>query len=259
MSDLLNIEPNSWPRFGGLFVKDDIFRYIIDGHIYQARNLLLAGRRLSNGEIMEYALDYILDEYQQCPAFTIHTTGSEILDINMGDKFMLYQQLANGQYVELIPRQGQYQGIRGIYTLQVPLQGGQPENHQYPRINLRKLSINDINELADYMNSQSEDDHTDLDQILRILNSSYYASHNTEDNSFRQSYEDLLKQLYGNYTSFEQVTQMIQDNQVERYTVTALYGAVGFSILTIVGKNGITYMAKVQYNPITNQITKLNC
>lgn len=189
MSDLLTIEPNSWPGFRGLFVKDDLFRYVVNDHIYKARNLLLAGKKLRNGEIMEYTLDYILDndEYREYPSFNIDVNGSEILVLYMGVNSMLYQQLANGQFIELMPRQAQYQEILDIFTIQVPLPGGRQENYKLPKLDLRKL---DLSIITDFMNNQTEE-HSDLDQILRILNPSQIS------NEFQQSYEALLKQLYG--------------------------------------------------------------
>ena len=190
MSDLLTIEPNSWPGFRGLFFKDDSFRYIIDDHIHQANNLILAGRRLNNGEIMEYSLDYIFDEYQQCPSFTIHTTCSDVLILYMGSNFMIYQQLADGQFIELIPRQGQYQEITNIFTIIIPLLGGHPsEDYQLPRLNLRQ---SDLSTIREFMNSKGQED-SDLDEILRMLN----PLQDVMSNKFIQSYEALLRQLYG--------------------------------------------------------------
>lgn len=194
MSELLTIEPNSWPGFRGLFIKDDLFRYVINDRIHKARNLLLAGRRLSNREIMEYSLDYILDndEYQQCPSFTIDTSGSEILVLYMGINSMLYQQLSNGQFIELLPRQSQYQEILDVFTIQIPLPGGIEENNKLPRLDLRKI---DLSMIIDFINNQTTE-RSDLDQILRILNPSQKI------NEFQQSYEALLKQLYNLHNNF---------------------------------------------------------
>ena len=91
-----------------------------------------------------------------------------------------------------------------------------------------------------------------------------------------QSYETLIKQLYGfpveipphliinglkvNFISFQQVDQMLQDNKIERYILDPLLqpwaGAPNQPnrILTIFGKNGITYLVKARYDKVTNQI-----
>jgi hypothetical protein len=103
------------------------------------------------------------------------------------------------------------------------------------------------------------------------------------DNLFRESYETLLKQLYGipvqlpeylvinglraNFVPFEQIGQMLSTNQIERYIIDPLLqpwagippagGAspgTEYRIFTFFGKNGITYLVRAKYNSQTNQI-----
>ena len=92
----------------------------------------------------------------------------------------------------------------------------------------------------------------------------------------QQSYEILMKQLYGipvqlpqylvinglrvNFVPFEQIGQMLSQNQIERYIIDPLLqpfaGPPGteYRIFTFFGKNGVTYLVRAKYNPQTNQI-----
>lgn len=91
-------------------------------------------------------------------------------------------------------------------------------------------------------------------------------------NTVQQSYETLIKQLYGlpvvlpqflilnglkvNFISFEQLSSI----QIERYIIEPLLQPWSGPpntlnrILTIFGKNGITYLVKVRYDQATNHI-----
>jgi hypothetical protein len=96
------------------------------------------------------------------------------------------------------------------------------------------------------------------------------------DDLFRQSYATFLKQLYGipvqlpeyliinglraNFVPFQQITQMLSQNQIERFVLDPLLQpwagppVTTNRILTMFGKNGITYLVKAQYDPKQNQI-----
>ena len=96
------------------------------------------------------------------------------------------------------------------------------------------------------------------------------------DELIRLSYESLIKQLYGipvqlpeylvinglraNFVPFQQIGQMLSNNQIERYIIDPLLqpwaGPPGteYRIFTFFGKNGVTYLVKARYNSQTNQI-----
>lgn len=95
----------------------------------------------------------------------------------------------------------------------------------------------------------------------------------SEYNLFKESYETLLKQLYGllitmpeflivnglkiNFISFEQITQMLQNNQVERYIIDPIlqpWANPPNKILTMFGNDGTTYLVKAKYDQASNQI-----
>jgi hypothetical protein len=97
-----------------------------------------------------------------------------------------------------------------------------------------------------------------------------------EDTLLRDSHETLVKQLYGfpvqtpeflivndlraNFIPFDQMAQMLQSNQIERYVLDSMLQPWAGPpnkpnrILTMFGKNGITYLVKAQYNQVNNQI-----
>ena len=105
-----------------------------------------------------------------------------------------------------------------------------------------------------------------------------------ENTLMRESYETLLKQLYGmpvqlpeylvindlrvNFVPFEQIVQAfgqrpkcgLSQNQIERYIIDPLLqpfvGPPGtpYRIFTLFGKNGVTYLVRARYNVQTNQI-----
>jgi len=103
-----------------------------------------------------------------------------------------------------------------------------------------------------------------------------------EDTLLRDSHETLVKQLYGipvqtpeflivnglrlNFVPFDQIGQMISQNQIERYVLDSMlqpwagpptFPPIGGNvnrILTMFGKNGMTYLVKAQYNQVNNQI-----
>lgn len=103
---------------------------------------------------------------------------------------------------------------------------------------------------------------------------------------FKQSYETLLKQLYGtertlgqnlsgsvqlpeyliinglraNFVSVQRIGEMLSQNQIERHIIDPLLqtwaGPPGTSyrIFTFLGKNGVSYLVRARYNAQTNQI-----
>ena len=101
---------------------------------------------------------------------------------------------------------------------------------------------------------------------------------NQEDELQKQSYETLVKQLYNlpdtntlpefliinglrvSFISFEEITQMLNQNQIERYIIESLLqpwaGNLGNRILTMYAKNGMTYLVKARFDPINNSINQ---
>jgi hypothetical protein len=100
----------------------------------------------------------------------------------------------------------------------------------------------------------------------------------------RQSYETLIKRLYGmpvvlpkfliingvrsDFVPVEDMANMLSQNQIERYIIDPLLqpwaGAppaggtpprAEYRIFTFFGKNGMTYLVRAKYNPETNQIS----
>lgn len=65
------------------------------------------------------------------------------------------------------------------------------------------------------------------------------------------------RQSESNFTPFEQIALMLTQTQIERYIIDPslqYLTETPNSILTIFGKNGITYLVKVRYDQPTNQI-----
>ena len=108
---------------------------------------------------------------------------------------------------------------------------------------------------------------------------------NNQDELQKQSYETLIKQLYKlpgadalpefliinglrvSFISYEEITQMLNQNQIERYIIEPLLqpwaGKVGSldneptnRILTMFAKNGMTYLVKAKYDPVNNSINQ---
>ena len=109
----------------------------------------------------------------------------------------------------------------------------------------------DLNEENIYQNSIRENEIPEIEPV--------------ENKLFLESYEALLRQLYnlpivnklkGNLISFEQVGSI----QIERYIIDPLLQAFSTmgenanKIITIFDTNGITYLVKARYDPISHQI-----
>jgi hypothetical protein len=93
---------------------------------------------------------------------------------------------------------------------------------------------------------------------------------------FHLSYETLIKQLYSipvqlpeyliinalraNFVPFQQIAQMLSQNQIENFYLDPLLQPWAGPpnsinrILTMFGRNGITYLVKARYNHETNQV-----
>ena len=96
------------------------------------------------------------------------------------------------------------------------------------------------------------------------------------DTLIRSSYETLLKQIYNlpiiipnelninglivPFISFQDAIQKLQRNEIERYIIDPILqswaGPPGTlnRIITLFGKNGISYLVKARYDSKTNQI-----
>jgi hypothetical protein len=123
-------------------------------------------------------------------------------------------------------------------------------------------------------NTSEENDDVVVSEITRIIPNTSEEN----DNLRKQSYEVLVSQLYGfpvklpefliingmrvNFISYDEVIKL----QIERWIVEPIlqpwggppipYNTISNKILTIFGKNGITYLSKVLFNPNTNKVFK---
>jgi hypothetical protein len=97
-----------------------------------------------------------------------------------------------------------------------------------------------------------------------------------EDTLTKKSHAMYMAQVYGlpiimpdyliinglrvNFISFQEVSSMLSQNQIERYIIEPILQpwsgppSQQLRILTFFGKNGLTYLAKVRYDQVNNQI-----
>ena len=70
----------------------------------------------------------------------------------------------------------------------------------------------------------------------------------------------IVAGVRANFIPFDQITNMLQRNQIERYIIDPVLqpwaGPPGApnKIITMFGRNGLTYLVKARYDQQTNQI-----
>ena len=151
------------------------------------------------------------------------------------------------------------------------------ERENVRRITESRSHYNPNNELTVLRNAAVER-AMDRDEAEREIIENYLARNqiSTVDSLEQQAGKVLVKQLYGqpieipeflvinglrvSFVSFQDISNMLSQSQIERFTVEPLLQAwVGGlnspnRIMTFFNKNGMTYLAKVQYDQINNQI-----
>lgn len=201
MNSLLTIKPGSWSEFEGFYVSSDVehadYDYIVGDAVYHPDTLERAGAYFvskgSEGRFEPATPDDVLTSRTSflVPPFTINRDGSEMLVIQVQDEMMIYQQLSNRSFVELLPRYRdgvevhkfgnvwhtfhngpprkiEWGRISGIYILQVPLPGGKEVKGFFQRLPLSKLNPNIIELLN--RNGIRQGEIPDFNKITRILN-----------------------------------------------------------------------------------------
>ena len=272
---------NSWPGFQGfysLFVDDHLsdFVYIINNIVYQAETL----DKVSVYSDLVNPND-ITNNYELVPPLNIDPNGSQLLAIQMHDEpiDLIYQQQSNGRFIELTNwGDDDFQHIiNDVKILDAPLPNGIELNATFERMSLRELNTDIVDEL---LMRRDRDETISLNGILELLNGSLEVRSSFE--LFNISYEMLLKRLYNlpiiepeyliinnivllhnnntsriNFTSFQEISQMLVANQIERYVIDPLlqpFTNPPNKVLTMYGKNGVTYLVKARYDQNSNQI-----
>ncbi len=262
------------------------YAYIINNNVYHVD--------LERGE---ESVNDIISEGEQVSEFVVDPNGSQIIAISISGTIILYQQLSTGQFVELINRPNlSSDQLLNITVLEVPLPNGREINRVFQRLPLRNVDSSIIRRLEQLMEGQPVTNDI-YDQILNVLRSvnpqtSYNISQSQQNTLMESSYQTLVKQLYGlpvqlpeyliinglrtNFIPFEQVGQMLQNRQIERYIIDPIVQPWSGKpeglqrplhsnaaqlpptspnrILTIFARDGTTYLVKAQYNQQTNQI-----
>jgi hypothetical protein len=154
---VLQIAPNSWPGFQGLYYLDGFFDYIINDRIYGATNLMRYNPADTN-------VQEIMEDGDLVPPFAINLQGSKILAIYSENWYMLYQK-QNNEFVELTPRQGQF-NFDQYEILKVPLPNGEvDENGVFQMLPLTPIDESTLNILENEIENVSS-----YDQFLAYLN-----------------------------------------------------------------------------------------
>jgi hypothetical protein len=199
----------------------------------------------------------------------IDPNGSQILVLETSQALIYYQQLSNGEFIDISPQQLELNNAHyeSIHILEVMLPEGEEINGVFQRLPLRIIDNDTITRFKQYFRPLSDDNYS---QMLAILNN---AEPIIEKSLEQLSYETYIKGISGvpiilpeyliinglkvNFIPFDQIRNI----QIDRYTIDPIlqpWGSVPYGaenkILTIFGKNGITYMVKARYDPVSNHI-----
>lgn len=210
------------------------------------------------------------DDLEEYPSFSIDLNGSQLLVIQGSMEDAIYQQSSNGNFDKITPSSYRdNHNFLNVVVLNIAIE----RNGRVEKLPLRPIDPIIVRRIIDtYTGTVLNDDSSD--EILRLLNQPVVV----ENNLIKESYETLLKQIYGlptvlpeflvinglniPFISFPEVSKI----QIERYTIDPLLQPwAGYptglpnknltnKIITIFGRNGMTYLVKAKYDQSTNQI-----
>ena len=266
---MLTIAPNMFPGFQGLYYQflgeEGMYSYVINNIVYNAEDFYRSIFYDPNITIEQFQRNAIV-----FPSFNIDPNGSQILAVNVNSNIMLYQQLEDDTFIKLLENSEIYDDPNyrfvDVRILRVP----GPNNQE---ISLKWFNSPFITILSYVENANTQE------EILRILNSNRtfisVGDPPTENylqqcNLLPEQIYEMLKSVYVklpeyliinglkvNFMSFQQISDMLIQNQIERYIIDPILQPLvqpPYSILTFFNKNGITYLSKVKYDQVNNRI-----
>lgn len=169
----LIIGNDSWKGFQGMFIYYNEcgligYYYKIYGSYYNAMSLV-------KEDIYEHSYQSGCDLMD---SFTIDPNGSKILVINISGQGLLYQQLSNKIFQEILPMTEEEDRIAGTleeapYTLKVPLPNGKEIDGVFQEFLLTPIDNMIIQKIENYAYNEDLDEHSEIDEreLLLILNS----------------------------------------------------------------------------------------
>jgi hypothetical protein len=227
-------------------------------------------------------------------------TSEPILLLTIRNEYIIVT--LNGNYINIVMESStdaRNQDIERILSLKVPDINNIIPGRVYdllPRLNLPPSDL-----LEEYLGDLRNDrgvstfseiniqepisllPNSELEEIYSPLENEQPLEHEAEtqrsiitDNLFKESYETLLKRLYGipiqlpdfliingirvNFASYQQIIQMLSHNQIEHFVLDPLLQPWAGPpdslnrILILFGRNGLTHLVKARYDLQTNQI-----
>ncbi len=170
----LVIGENSWEGFQGMFVYYNQcevigYYYKINGIYYNATSLIKEEEEIDS---FSYHSGFDLMD-----SFTIDSKGSEILFVNISGQGLLYQQLSDGVFVDILPTVEEEHEVTGEvedkpYTLKVPLPNGKDINGVFEQLLLTSIDETIIEKIEANSYNEELEEHTELNEkeLLQILN-----------------------------------------------------------------------------------------
>jgi hypothetical protein len=262
---MLTVAPNMFPNFQGLYyyIGSDPkprFYYYINEKLYNVRNF--------------YKMDLDFNNYYKLmPSFTIDPTGSQIVAVNLSYQTMLYQKLQNGRFVPLLSEPIVYGQLDegeepelSVSLLRVPDNNHKEVNLGYFEISPSwiKSFISHFGDTRNFNDVLYQLNHDRHDSFSVVFNPENYLQSTQKDSyeALKEIYKTLPDHLNINglrvdVLSFQQIADMLTQNQIERYIIDPIlqpWAQEPYKILTFFNKNGMTYLAKVKYDQTTNRI-----
>jgi hypothetical protein len=272
---MLSIEPGYFPGFQGLYyyfrpsdgwgLTGIEYFYLIDDIIYNAENF----------SRVNMSIDELLADGKVLPSFDIDPNGSQILGIDIEYSIMLYQKHSDGTFRKLLENPDVYTDRYGgssykIKILRIPSQDNQEiplEWFMFPSLISHNLTAfpNPPNNHDRILQTLNEIDiPTTRDNYLKWGNNQLVLSPENYYETLQQIYNTLpeylmINGLKVNFVSFQEISEMLTSNKIERYIIDPILqpwvnGVPPYYIFTFFGKNGMTYLAKARYDPVTNKI-----
>ncbi len=187
MSNILVNNLYLWYNPDPEFENDIVFEYLSNG-IFIATDLTR-----DNTDMEEFFNDATGPPYH----FNVDTNGSQIIAIRLSQGVILYQQLQDGQFIELLDRPNLDNSyFEDIDILEVPLPNGREINEIRERLPLKQIDPSIVQELGNFMNDRPLDNEI-YDEILSLLNPTNLEASSINHDLQIKSYETLIQQLYG--------------------------------------------------------------